>query len=229
MSHGPAVGDPGDSGAVSDGTLTDRPPGRVLLLAGASGSGKSTLVARLLAHHPEVAVVQLDDFYREGTDPGLPAWAGIVDWDDPGSWDADAAHEALVGLCSTGRCEVPVYDIPTSSRTGAHPVELTPGGLVVAEGLFAPELVGRLRASGVLLDAVHLRSRPAVTFVRRLARDLAGHRKPPITLLRRGLALARTEPVLVRRWTGLGTRPVSKAEVEAMVAEHLSTASTALG
>lgn len=203
--------------------MSPYPPGcLVLLLAGASGSGKSTLVARLQDRHPEVAVVQLDDFYREGSDPGLPAWGGIVDWDDPASWDAAAAHASLQALCTTGRSEVPVYDIPTSSRTGSHPVGLGPGGLVVAEGLFAPELVGQLRLSGLLLDAVHLRSRPPVTFVRRLARDLAGHRKPPLTLLRRGLALARREPALLRRWASLGTRPVTKAEVEELVAAHLA-------
>lgn len=213
------------SGEAATGPQTGppAPPARLLLLlAGASGSGKSTLVTRLQARHPEVAVVQLDDFYREGTDPGLPAWGGIVDWDDPGSWDVDAAHACLQVLCTNGRCEVPLYDIPTSRRTGSRPVELAPGGLVVAEGLFAPELVARVAASGVLLDAVHLRSRPAVTFVRRLARDLAGHRKPPLTLLRRGLALAREEPRQLRRWVGLGSRPVSKAEVEAIVAGHLA-------
>ena len=227
MSTGSTGTGPVSTGPTGTGPAGSRPRCLVLLLAGASGSGKSTLVARLQTRHPEVAVVQLDDFYREGSDPGLPAWAGIVDWDHPGSWDAGAAHDALVELCTTGRCEVPVYDIPTSRRTGAHPVELTAGGLVVAEGLFAPELVARLRDSNVLLDAVHLRSRPAVTFVRRLARDLAGHRKPPLTLLRRGLALARTEPRLLRRWTDLGTRPVTKAEVEALVAAHLGSGATA--
>jgi uridine kinase len=195
---------------------------QVLLLAGASGSGKTTLVERLRARHPEVTVVQLDDFYRDGTDPGLPAWGGIVDWDDPRSWDAGAAEAAVRRLCTEGRCEVPLYDIPTSRATGHRPVTVGAGGLVLAEGLFAPELVPRLTGSDVLLDAVHLRSRPAVTFVRRLARDLAGHRKPPLTLLRRGLALARKEPALLRRWTCLGTRPVRKADVETMVAAHLA-------
>ncbi|WP_336920856.1 uridine kinase family protein [Aquipuribacter sp. SD81] len=198
-----------------------RPRARVLLLAGASGSGKTTLVERLRGRHEQVTVVQLDDFYRDHTDPGLPAWGGIVDWDDPASWDVDAAEAALRRLCADGRCEVPVYDIPTSRATGHRPVTVGPGGLVVAEGLFAPELVARLRGSDVLLDAVHLRSRPAVTFVRRLARDLAGHRKPPLTLLRRGVALARQEPGLLRRWTACGTRPVTKAEVEGLVARHL--------
>lgn len=204
--------------------MSQPPAALVLLLAGASGSGKSTLVERLRHRHPGVTVVQLDDFYRDGSDPGLPAWGGIVDWDDPASWHADAAHDALVGLCEHGRCDVPVYDIPTSSITGSHPVTLGPDRLVVAEGLFAPELVTRLRTSGVLLDAVHLRSRPAITFVRRLARDLAGHRKPPLTLLRRGASLARREPALLRRWARLGTRPVSKADVETLVADHLARA-----
>lgn len=197
------------------------PRARVLLLAGASGSGKTTLVERLRGRHPEVTVVQLDDFYRDHTDPGLPSWGGIVDWDDPGSWDVDAAEAALRGLCGDGRCDVPVYDIPTSRATGHRPVTVVPGGLVVAEGLFAPELVARLRGDEVLLDAVHLRSRPAVTFVRRLARDLAGHRKPPLTLVRRGVALARKEPALLRHWTECGTRPVGKAEVEELVTAYL--------
>ena len=222
MSEQPAGTRGVDAGRVGPGGSGAAAGRRVLLLAGASGSGKSTLVTRLHARHAGLAVMQLDDFYREGADPGLPAWGGIVDWDDPGSWDADAAHAALLALCVTGRCEVPVYDIPTSRRTGSRPVEVGRGGLVVAEGLFAPELVARLRSSGLLLDAVHLRSRPPVTFVRRLARDLAGHRKPPLTLLRRGLALARKEPALLRRWAAQGTRPLGKAQVEAMVAAHLA-------
>ncbi|MFC5380206.1 ATP-binding protein [Aquipuribacter nitratireducens] len=197
-------------------------PARVLLLAGASGSGKTTLVERLRGRHDAVTVVQLDDFYRDVTDPGLPAWGGIVDWDDPRSWDADAAERALRALCRDGTCDVPVYDIPTSRATGHRPVHVRPGGLVVAEGLFAPELVARLGGGDVLLDAVHLRSRPAVTFVRRLARDLAGHRKPPLTLVRRGLVLARKEPALLSHWEACGTRPVTKAEVEALVAAHLA-------
>ena len=60
---------------------------QVVLLAGPSGSGKSTLAARL-----GWPVLRLDDFYREGTDPLLPRdAAGVVDWDHPGAWNAEAA------------------------------------------------------------------------------------------------------------------------------------------
>ena len=78
--------------------MSQPPPALVLLLAGASGSGKSTLVERLRHRHPGLTVVQLDDFYREGTDTGLPAWGGIVDCDHPGSWDVEVSHRTLVAL-----------------------------------------------------------------------------------------------------------------------------------
>ena len=44
--------------------------------------------------------------------------SGIVDWDDPASWNAGAALEALVALAHDGVAEVPVYSIPLSRRTG---------------------------------------------------------------------------------------------------------------
>ncbi len=188
----------------------------MLLLAGASGSGKTTLVRRILARH-ELPVVPLDDFYRSGDDPDLPGRQGLVDWDSPASWAAEEATSALARLVEEGRVEVPTYDIPSSRRTGTATVLARPGSLVLAEGIFAPYLVQPLRELGLLADAVHLPSRPAVTFARRLLRDLAEGRKPPLTLLRRGIRLARSEPALLRRWEELGTRPVPKAGVVALV------------
>lgn len=195
---------------------------RVLLLAGASGSGKTTLVDRLVARH-HVAVVQLDDFYHDAEHPSLPRRHGIVDWDDTGSWDAESAMAALTALCRDGSVDVPLYDIASSRRVGTRQVTAAPGTLVVAEGIFAPQLVTRCREAGLLADAVHLRSRTGVTFARRLVRDLAGRRKPPLTLLRRGLVLAREEPRLLRLWASLGTRPATKAEVEQLVAERMGS------
>ena len=100
---------------------------RVIVLAGPSGSGKSHLAERL-----GLPVLRLDDFYKDGDDPTLPRLdlAGgepIVDWDDPGSWNADAAVAAVEELCRTGCTDAPVYDISTSAAhrsPGARPGRL---------------------------------------------------------------------------------------------------------
>ena len=188
---------------------TGEPCARLVVLAGPSGSGKSRLARRL-----GLPVLRLDDFYREGTDPGLPQAFGIVDWDDPASWDRDAAVRCAVRLAREGRADVPLYDIPTSRRTGTHRVDVAGCPLVVAEGIFAAETVAFLRDAGVLADALCLTHRPVVTFVRRLARDLRESRKPPLTLLRRGWALMRTEPRLVARQVALGTVACTPADAE---------------
>jgi uridine kinase len=191
------------------------PSARVVLLCGPSGVGKSSLVRRL-----GLPALALDDYYRDGDDPGeppLPHRFGIVDWDDPASWDAAAALEGLRALCTTGAADVPAYDIPSNRRTGTARLDLGGAPLVVAEGIFAAHLVAPCRQAGLLADAVCLVLPPWRTFARRLLRDLAEARKPPATLVRRGLALLRTEPALVARWTALGCRPLPPAEAERAV------------
>jgi uridine kinase len=191
---------------------------QVVLLAGASGSGKTSLTRRV-----GLPTLALDDFYRDADDPRqdppLPRRFGIVDWDDPASWDAAAALAAVRALCRVGAADVPVYDIPTSRRTGTVRVDLGGRRVFVAEGIFAAELVTAVRERGLLADALCLTLHPAVTFGRRLLRDLAEMRKPPLTLVRRGLALARAERGLVERWTALGCRPCSPAEAERWLRE----------
>jgi uridine kinase len=187
---------------------------QVVLLAGASGSGKTSLTRRV-----GLPTLALDDFYRDADDsrqdPPLPRRFGIVDWDDPASWDATAALVAVEELCRKGAADVPVYDIPSSRRTGTVRLDLGGRHVFVAEGIFAAELVAGARDRGLLADAICLTLHPAVTFGRRLLRDLAEMRKPPLTLVRRGLALARAERGLVAHWTALGCRPCSMAEAEA--------------
>ncbi|MFZ2427133.1 MAG: uridine kinase, partial [Propioniciclava sp.] len=75
---------------------------RLVLLAGPSGGGKSRL-ARLVGALP----LRLDDFYRDADAPGLPCAHGIVDWDDPATWDAVGALTALTGLLQDGAVVVP--------------------------------------------------------------------------------------------------------------------------
>lgn len=199
---------------------------RVVVLAGPSGSGKSRLSTRLHATHGW-PIFRLDDFYRDQDDPSMPRseGLGIIDWDHPDSWDADRAVASLCELVDTGRTDTPVYDISTSRAIGHHEVTAAATDLVVAEGIFAAEVVDRLRECGVLHSAWCVHHRPAVTFVRRLARDLKERRKPPVVLVRRGLALMRAEPEIVRRQTALGARPARPTDIE----RDLATAADPVG
>ncbi|MCX4527706.1 MULTISPECIES: uridine kinase [unclassified Streptomyces] len=184
-------------------------PTRVVLLTGPSGSGKSSLAAR-----SGLPVLRLDDFYKEGDDPTLPLVEGSsdIDWDSPLSWDADTAVAAIEELCAAGRTQVPVYDIATSSRTGAEALDISRTPLFIAEGIFAADIAGRCQELGLLADAICLRGRPSTTFRRRLARDLREGRKSVLFLLRRGLRLMRAERGIVARHAALGAHPCGRDE-----------------
>lgn len=177
---------------------------RVVLLAGPSGSGKSRLT-RLLGALP----LRLDDFYHDADHPDLPRAHGIVDWDDPATWDAAGAVAALSALVRDGRAVVPTYSISESRRVGSHEVLLDDCPIVVAEGIFAIELLPVARAAGLAVEPIYLdRSRWLVTLLR-LRRDLAQHRKPPLVLLRRGWALLKAQPGLKARAMAAGFTPLS--------------------
>ncbi|WP_161229370.1 uridine kinase [Streptomyces sp. SID8352] len=192
-----------------------------MLLCGPSGSGKS-----LLAADSGLPVLRLDDFYKEGTDPTLPLVAGCsdVDWDHPDSWDADAALDAITGLCRTGRTEVPVYDISLSARTGGAGLDIGRSPLFLAEGVFAAEIAARCREAGVLADALCLSRGPLTTFRRRFARDLREGRKSVPFLLRRGWRLMRRERSIIARQTALGAHACDRAEALTRLAEADRTA-----
>ncbi|HEU0287166.1 MAG TPA: ATP-binding protein [Nocardioidaceae bacterium] len=188
-------------------------PARVVVLAGPSGSGKSRLAERL--GYP---VLRLDDFYRDGDDPELPRLPiGVVDWDDPRSWDAAEAMAAMDALCRTGRAEVPIYDIARDGRTGSQMLDLAGSPLFVAEGVFAPHIVADCGDRGLLAAAICLRRPRLLTFGLRLLRDLREQRKPPWVLWRRGLLLYRREPIIVAEAVRLGCEPMSLRQAEAHV------------
>ena len=190
---------------------------RVIVLAGPSGAGKSRLAARV-----GLPVLRLDDFYKSGGDPTLPritegANAGMVDWDDPESWLLDDALEALSSLCREGWAEVPVYDIAHDGRCGWQKLDLDGHHVFVAEGIFAEQVVGPCRDAGLLAAAYCVRQHPAVTFWRRLTRDLRERRKPPLVLVRRGLALMRGQRRVVSGAVALGCTPVTPDEAFAVL------------
>jgi len=190
---------------------------RVIVLAGPSGAGKSRLAERT-----GLPVLRLDDFYKSAGDPTLPvigsgANAGLVDWDHPDSWLPDDALAVIDELCRTGRADAPVYDIAHDGRCGRHTIDLGGSPLFVAEGIFAQDVVPRCREAGLLAGAYCVRQHPVVTFWRRLTRDLREHRKPPLVLVRRGLALLRDQRRVVAHAVERGCRPVTPEQAYAEV------------
>ncbi len=178
-----------------------------------------------------VLTVNLDDFYKDGDDPTLPRLhlapgQEIVDWDDPASWSCEDALDALETLCRVGAADIPVYDISRDGRVGTRRVAVGCPSYVVAEGLFAQEVVAGCRERGLLADAVCVRNHRLVTFWRRFTRDLREHRKPPLVLLRRGWLLMRAEPQVVAHAVACGCRPMTPDEaferLSAMAAEDLA-------
>ena len=196
---------------------------RVVVVAGPSGAGKSRLAAHLQDRYGW-PIVCLDDFSRDGDDPSLPILPmGVPDWDSPRSWHADAAVRALVALCQHGVVDLPTYDISSSRTVGHSTVTAEPGQLILAEGIFAAEIIAALEDAGVLVAAYCVHTGRWLTFCRRLVRDLAERRKPPWVLWRRGLSLCRQEPEIVARHVGLGARPVSAGEAMTAVAALVGT------
>lgn len=190
------------------------PLAHVVVVSGPSGSGKSRLARQLSAKHGW-AFVNLDDFYKPFDADGLPRFAdGEIDWDDAGTWNEQAAADALEALCRTGHVDAPRYSISASRADGTHPIALDGARFVVAEGIFAPHVIAGLAERGLLEQAWCLRRNRYVTAARRLARDLAERRKPPAVLIRRGLRLCRDEPALIAAHVALGAEPVSFGEAQ---------------
>jgi uridine kinase len=189
---------------------------RVVLLCGPSGSGKTRI-----ATHSGLPVFRLDDFYKDGDDPSMPysEELGIPDWDHVGTWHADRAVAALATLCRDGRVEVPTYDIGLSRAVGTSVFDRAEAPAVVAEGVFAAEIIDACRDHGILADAVVLHRAPWKNFVRRFARDLAERRKPPRTLWRRGRLLMHEEPHVVAEALAKGCRPVDARQLATLLAD----------
>ena len=190
------------------------PLARVVLLAGPSGCGKT-----FLAHSLGVPVVSLDNFYRLGDERELPhSPDGAIDWESPRSWNTDGARRALNVLCRTGSAKVPAYRHGHGRTDGFRPIVLDGSTVVVAEGIFAGELIEPLRDDGLLADAVFIAGNRWFTFGRRLRRDIREHRGPLREVLRQGIEKVRDEPEVVRTLRAQGLRRATPEEVRVLVA-----------
>ncbi len=98
---------------------------------------------------------------------------------------------ALIRLSRLRVADVPVHGIPMSLRTGTVRLDLGDSPSCWPRGPSPASWWASCRDAGLLADAICLQLPRAVTFGRRLLHDLAESRKPPLTLVRRGLALAR--------------------------------------
>lgn len=189
-------------------------PAHLFLIAGPSGSGKSRLM-----HASGLPCLRLDDYYYDADHPGMPTTSlGITDWDDPLSWDAEAAMAGLTELIRTGHTDAPDYSISLSRRVGTHPVDLHGSSCLGAEGIFAIEFLQRCRDAGLATEAIFLDRPAALVYLLRLRRDLAGKRKPAHIAIRRGWALAKAQAGLRRRALAAGFTPMRMRAALARVA-----------
>lgn len=190
-----------------------KPLAEVIVLAGPSGSGKTFLSTRT-----GIPALSLDDFYRDDDASNLPYLShGVVDWDDPRSWDASEAFTALYDLCYQGEATIPIYDIPTNRRTGERTIMLGEHRVVIAEGIFASTLIPRLAENNILAGAICIARSPLRNAWFRLLRDVSEGRKSLPILLYRGVRLAHSEPTKVSRWIADGCTPArSLDEAEQM-------------
>lgn len=196
-----------------------RPYAQVIILTGPSGSGKTSLASRV-----GLLSISLDHFYRDDNEEGLPMLSEhVIDWDHPGSWNKEEAFAAIAQLCVEGETVIPIYDIPSNSRTGSGTVKLGKHRLFIAEGIFASELVPRLIEEGLLADAICIARSPMRNAWFRFLRDVAESRKPVPLLVYRGVHLAREEPQKIIQWRRQGCRAVNSldtAEADIKLLRH---------
>lgn len=188
----------------------------LIVLGGASGSGKSYLARRFGRPH-----IELDSFYREIDDdpPERPLPRtdyGEIDWDHDDTFDIAYAADALARLLVHREVTIPRYSIPTSSRVGSTQVRVTTGP-IVAEGIFAAQVVRELRRQGVNVEAWYITEPRVVTAVRRFARDVAERRKPIPHLLQRGVRLMLAESALRESALQAGFASIRKSKAKRLL------------
>ena len=159
------------------GSLSARP---VLLgIAGLSGSGKTTL-ARQLARASGVVHFPLDNYYRDLSHLP-PQERARQNFDDPAMIESSLLVTDAAALARGETIERPLYDFATHTRVPNRTETIHPAPLLVVEGLFA-------LVYPALLPLYHLRvyldTSEAISFERRLRRDVAERGRTPESVRR---------------------------------------------
>lgn len=138
-------------------------------IAGGAGSGKTSLVRAMLAAAPgEVAVVELDWYYREQAHLS-PAEREQTNYDAPAALEMDRAARDLQQLRAGIAVNAPVYDFATHTRTGQiRPI--VPKPFIVVEGILA---LADEELRGLYGLTVYVDAPSDLRFIRRLCRDTA--------------------------------------------------------
>ncbi|MGA7258427.1 MAG: AAA family ATPase [Terracidiphilus sp.] len=161
-------------------------PPFILGLAGCSGSGKTTLaveLSRTLAglHFP------LDHYYRDLSHLA-PAQRPLQNFDDPDLIESPLLAAHIAALARGESIERPLYDFSTHSRVPGQTETVTPGALVLVEGIFAlayPEILPHYHLR------VYLEAPDDVCFERRLQRDVVDRGRTPESVRRQYEATVR--------------------------------------
>ena len=127
--------DPGSSCPLARTDWLMTVPSLVLGIAGGTGAGKTTIARRITEGVDAVAVVPLDNYYRERS--GVPLEERReINYDHPDAFDWPLVREQLSALCEGRPVEMPQYDFTVHDRTG-ETVHVEPGEVIVVEGILA--------------------------------------------------------------------------------------------
>ena len=139
-------------------------------VAGGSGSGKTTVAERLagLIGEPELALLRLDAYYRDGDGLSFEQ-REAVNYDHPDAFDWPLLLAHVQALADGLEVRVPVYSFATYERLEER-VAVAPARVVVVEGIL-------VLYEPVLREQFDLRvfvdTDADVRFIRRLERDVA--------------------------------------------------------
>ena len=140
----------------------------VLAIAGCSGSGKTTL-ARELATQLDATLFPLDLYYRDLSQFPVDE-RHDRNFDHPDSLESELILEHVRALAAGEPIDRPVYDFASHSRVAGRFDRITPGRVVLVEGILALHYAELLPFYDV---AIYVNAPHDICLRRRIHRDVA--------------------------------------------------------